>query len=368
MHIKQKIGVVAAGVIMMTAACSKSPDPGKTSSLFGNYDQTGMLNNIGNNVLMAGINSLAVSAASAQTAVNAFTANPSGSTLTGAQTAWAALSQNWAAVAPLDFGPIQDNPIEANVETWPVSSSKIEAAITAGSSAATVGADSKGLKGLEYLLFDANGNAAVLAKYAGGTAAAREAFLNSVAQDLSNQAGILQNDWKNSYLSTFESAQGNDVSSSVSQLVNTISLYLDQVKNMKIGNPIGMGVKVNDNKPHPDMIEYTIAEESLPVMTANLRAMKAAFDGGSGQGLDDLLNYVKAQKNGQNLSAVVDGQFDDAINKINAINPPYATAVGSQTQQVQAVFASLKTLIAYFKVDVANNLGVTITFTDTDGD
>ena len=369
MHIKQKIGVAIAGVILIAAACSKSPSPDKSSSsLFGSYDQTTMLNNIGSNVLLAGINNLATSSTAAETAINAFTANPTNSTLTAAQTAWTTLAQNWALVAPFDFGPLQNNLIEANIDTWPASSAKIETAITSGSSATTVGADTKGLKGLEYLLFDKSGNPAVITKYTNSTAAAREAFLNSVAKGLSTQASNLQNSWKTSFLSSFESAKGNDVSSSVSQLVNTISLYLDQVKNMKVGNPIGMGVKVNDGQPHPDQIEYTIAEESLPAMKANLQAMKAAFDGGSGQGLDDLLNYVKAQKNGQNLSTVVDNQFDDAISKIDAVNPPYATAVSGQTAKIQAEFNSLKTLIAYLKVDVANNLGVTITFTDTDGD
>ena len=368
MHIKQKIGIALAGMILIAAACSKSPSPDKSSSLFGNYDQTTMLNNIGSNVLTAGINNLATGSAAAETAINAFAASPNSTTLTTAQAAWITLTQNWAAVAPFNFGPLQDNLIEANIDTWPANGGKIEAAITAGSNAATVGADTKGLKGLEYLLFDKSSNTAVLAKYTGNAAAAREAFLNSVAKDLNTQALSLQNGWKNSYLSSFESAKGNDVSSSVSQLVNAMSFYLDQVKNMKIGNPIGLGVKVNDNKPHPELIEYTIAEQSLPAIKANLQAMKAAFDGGTAQGLDDLLNYLKAQKNGQNLSTVVDNQFDDAINKLNAINPPYATAVGSQTQQVQAVFASLKTLIAYFKVDVANNLGITITFSDTDGD
>lgn len=369
MYIKQKIGFAAAGLILIAAACSKSPSSSGTSTtLFGSYDQTTMLNNIGSNVLMANINTLTTSAATAQTAITAFTTTPNATTLTAAQTAWAVLAVNWAAVAPIDFGPIQDNLIEANVDTWPASDSKIETAITAGSSASVVGADTKGLKGLEYLLFDANGNTAVLAKYTGSTAAAREAFLNSVAKDVATQTATLQSDWKGSYLTVFEGAKGNDVSSSVGQLVNTISLYLDQVKNMKIGNPIGMGVKINDSKAHPDQIEYTLAEESLPVMKANIQAMKAAFDGGSGQGLDDLLNYVKATKSGQNLSTVVDAQFDDVITKMNAITPPYATATSSQTQQIQAVFTSLKTLIAYFKVDVANNLGVTITFTDTDGD
>ena len=368
MKITYKVAAIVASGILVVAACSKSPSPAKESSLFGNYDQSGMLSNIGNNILMANINTLATSAASAQTAVNAFAGSSTAANLTAAQAAWATLATNWAAVAPIDFGPINDNLIEATVDTWPANGAKIEAAITAGSNAANVGADTKGLKGLEYLLFDKTGNSAVLTKYTGGTAASRATFLKSVVADVVTQANNLQSAWKNSYLSAFENAKGNDVSSSVSQLINTISLYLDQVKNMKIGNPIGMGVKVNDNQAHPDMIEYTIAEESLPVMKANIQAMKAAFDGGSAQGLDDLLNYVKAQKNGQNLSAVVDAQFDDVITKMNAITPPYATAVNSQKTQVQAVFTSLKTLIAYFKVDVANNLGVTITFTDTDGD
>ena len=282
-----------------------------------------MLNNIGNNVLMAGINSTASSATATQTAVSAFVSAPSAATLTAAQTAFATLAQTWAATAPFDFGPIQDNLIEATVDTWPASDSKIEAAITAGSTAASVGADTKGLKGLAYLLFDANGNTAVLAKYTGSGATSRGTFANSVAADLVMQTTSLQNYWKNGYLASFESAKGNDVSSSVGQLINAISLYLDQVKNMKIGSPIGMGVKVNDNLPHPTLIEYTIAEQSLPVMAANLQAMKAAFDGGTGQGLDDLLNYVNAKSNGQNLSTVVDAQFNDAISKIAAITPPY---------------------------------------------
>jgi predicted lipoprotein len=362
----QKISVAVAAIILVTVACSKSPSTTNTS--LGNYDQTAMLTNIGNNIMMAGINTLATSTTAAQTAISAFAASPNSTTLTAAQTAWTTVAQNWALVSPFNIGPLNDNLISANVDTWPANDAKIEAAITAQSSAASVGADTKGLKGLEYLLFDKNGNTAVLAKYTGTGAAARITFLNSVAKDLTTQIASLQTGWTTTYLAYFENAKGNDVSSSVSQIINTVSLYLDVVKNMKIGNPIGMGVKVNDNLPHPDMIEYTLAEQSLPVMKANIQAMKTVFDGASGQGLDDLLNYVNAQKNGQNLSTIVDNQFNDVINKINLINSPYATAVTSQKQQVQDVFNSLKTLIAYFKVDVANNLGVTITFADTDGD
>ncbi|MGC4023598.1 MAG: imelysin family protein [Cyclobacteriaceae bacterium] len=278
------------------------------------------------------------------------------------------LAQDWALIAPINIGPMNDDLISTNIDTWPASDTKIENAITAGSAATIVGANAKGLKALEYLLFDNSGNDAVVEKYMAADSTKRRAFLNSVAQDLVTQTTNLKNYWNDGYLNVFVTAKGNDVSGSVSQLVNTIALYLDNIKNLKVGNPIGKGVKVNDNQIHPDKIEYTLAEESLPVMKSNLQAMKIIFDGDASQGIDDLLDYVKAQKNGQNLSDVVDSQFDDVISKIEAINSPYATALSNQTQQVQDVFDSLKTLIAYFKVDVANNLGVTITFSDTDGD
>lgn len=367
MHkIKQVFAGSIISVIILAAACSKITDD--TNSLFGNYDQAPMLKNIGDSLLFSGINNLSTSATVAASAINAFSANPTDNTLTSAQSAWQALAQQWASVAPFDIGPMNDNLVSANIDTWPANASKIETAVSAQSNAGNVGADTKGLKGLEYLLFDKNGNAAVLAKYTAGDAANRKAFLNSVAQNLSTETSTLLTAWSNGYLNSFLTSKGNDVSSSVSQLINAMALYLDGIKNTKIGNPIGMGVKVNDNQSHADKIEYTIAEESLPAMKANVQAMKAVFDGNGGQGLDDLLRYVKAKKNGLDLSVVIDNQFDDVISKIDALNSPYATAVVSQKQPVQDVFNSLKILIAYLKVDVANNLGVTITFTDTDGD
>ncbi len=198
-----------------------------------------------------------------QVPVNAFTANPTDNTLATAQAAWQTLALNWATCAPFNIGPMNDNLISANVDTWPANVTKIENAISAQTNAANVGSDTKGLKGLEYLLFDKNGNAAVLAKYIGSNAN-RKTFLNSVAQDLVAQSTSLQNAWNNGYLNSFTTSKGNDVSSSVSQMVNTVALYLDNIKTLKVGNPIGMGIKVNDNQPHPDKIEYMICGGITP--------------------------------------------------------------------------------------------------------
>lgn len=370
MKLRKSLVLILGAIAMEVVACSKITGDSNSNS-FGSYDQTTMLTNIGSNILLPDIVNFSVSASAEYTAVTAFSDNPSTQTLAAAQTAFADLAMKWAVVAPFNFGPLSDNSLSSLIDTWPVKSAKIEAAISAHTNASAAGADAKGLKALEYLLFDANGNTAVLSKYQGVAASDRLSYLVAVSQGLKAQANALQNLWSSSngdFVGVFEGSKGNDVSSSLSRLINSMSLYLDEVKNMKIGNPIGMGVTINDNLAHPDMIEYTLTESSLAVMKANTQAMKTAFDGGTGQGLDDLLNYVKAKKDNQNLSTVVNNQFDDVIAKINAITPPYATALGSQTVQLQAVYNSLKALIVLFKVDIANNLGVTITFADTDGD
>ncbi|WP_161603022.1 imelysin family protein [Pedobacter arcticus] len=355
-------------MMLILVACSKSPK-NNNENLFGTYDQAVMLENIANQILLSDITSFQGNTKENLVIVENFTGNPTFATLKAAQDYFKILSQNWAKVAPFNFGPMQTELIAANIDTWPAKPVKMETAVANQIGATGVGADTKGLKGLEYLLFDKNGDAEVLVKYTTATdAVARKAFLNSVSTELVAQATNLNNAWTKGYFTSFINAKGNDVSSSLSQTVNGIALYLDEIKNMKVANPIGIGVKVNDNKSHPDIIEYTLAEQSLEVMRANVLVMKSVFNGGSGQGIDDLLDYVKAQKDGKNLSVVVGAQFDEVIAKIDAVNSPYASAVNNNKQQVQDVFNSLKTLIAYLKVDVANNLGVTITFSDTDGD
>lgn len=365
------ISFIGLSILCMLAACKKAGGSGDGNSLYGTYDQQAMLSNIGNNVIVPGIKNFASTADLFNTKVNAFISAPDAGSLKEVQTAFEQLAISWASIAPFDFGPISDNLWFAQIDTWPVNTSKIETAVSADADASSQGADAKGLKTLEYLLYDESGNDAVLARYQGDVQPTQyQNYLSSVSQNVLSLATKLQDAWtgSNNYIGTFINSQGNDVSSSASLLVNTLSLYLDEIKNMKIGNAIGMGVKVNDDETHPDKIEYKIAEESLPVMVANIQSMKAAFDGGSGPGLDDLLDYVKAQKDSKELSTEVDDQFDDVINKLNAIKPSFANAVTSQTQKLEDVFNSLKQLIAYFKVDVANNLGITITFSDTDGD
>lgn len=356
---------IAVILILSVGSCKK---PQK--NLFYSYNQQAMLTNIGNNILVPAITGFSTKAAATQIAIDSFIANPDTATLSAAQNAFSQLAISWAAVEPFNFGPMLDNQSAANINTWPIDTSKVQTAINAQASASTQGADAKGLKALEYLLFDRNGNQAVLAKYTSATDATnRKNYLLSVAETISGVATNLQTAWTGTYLNTFITAQGNNVGSSVSLMVNSMAFFMDQVKNMKVGSPIGMGAKVNDNLPHPDLIEYPIAELSIPAMNANLQSMQTVLDGGTnGPGLKDLLNNINAQQNGQSLATVGDNEFTDAITKVNAITPPFAAATSNQTQKLKDAYTSLKQLIVFYEVDVASDCGISITFNDTDGD
>jgi predicted lipoprotein len=363
-----KYPAIAAIILVTASGCKKS---GSKNDLFNNFNQQALLTNIGNNILVPGINNFSKSSVTTQTAIDSFIANPNSTTLASAQDSFMQLSINWAVVEPFNFGPMTDNLWAPEIDTWPIDTGKIQTAISSLANASAQGGDSKGLKALEYLLFDVNGNQAVLAKYTGPSAANMKSYLSSVMGQITLVAAALQTAWtgNGNYINTFITATGNSVSSSVSLLINSTAFYLDEVKNAKVGSPIGMGVRVNDNQPHPNLIEYPIAELSIPAMKANIQSMQSVFDGGgAGTGLRDLLNFVGAVQNGQNLSTVVDTEFVSAINEVNGITPPYAAATVNQTQQLKNLYTALKLLVANYKVNVSNNLGVAITFADTDGD
>lgn len=361
--IKNVVSILAIGSLLL--GCNKASDNG---SLFDSYDQKTMLGNVADAVLIPAYAQFATSTLDLKTKYTAFLTNTDSVHFVAVRSSYLQLVNSWAGVEPFNLGPINDKLWTVQINTWPVKAYKIETAITANASASTQGADAKGMKALEYLLFDTSFSTALQQLSSAPGAVDRANYTASVIADLDAKASVLAQDWAKTYREEFVQAQGNDVSSSLGLLVNAIALNLDEVKNMKVGNTVGLGVKVNDNLSHPDLVEYARANVSLSAMQQNLISLKNAFNGGAGQGIDDLLNFVQAKKDGQDLSVMVNAQFDDALTKISGLQQPFQLAVVSQKQDVVSLFQSLKKLIAFFKVDIANNLGVTITFSDTDGD
>lgn len=359
--------------MIILAGCGK--DDNKSANLFDSFDRKGMLQNIGEHIILEDLKAFSSATTGLLEKVSAFKAAPSATTLSAAQDSWESVSGKWAACAPYNFGPMEDQLLQAKIDKWPVDRDKIETSISSATTInndyiSTRGASEKGLKALEYLLFDFDGgNSAALAKLTSETGAAKRMdYLEALTQNLQQQASTLFKAWDpagGNYLQQFVSADGNDVSSSIGRLVNAFAFYTDVIKNLKVGNAIG---KMGDDNAHPDKVELYESGTSLSTIELNLKSMERLFKGGDGQGFDDLLNHLNAQRNGSKLSEVTLASWERILGKTDAISSPLQTSVTGERAKVEELWSALKEHLVYIKVDMVNNLGVALTFTDDDGD
>jgi predicted lipoprotein len=97
--------------------------------------------------------------------------------------------------------------------------------------------------------------------------------------------------------------------------------------------------------------------------------MHTIYTGGDGLGFDDYLDFLGAEgEGGLPLSQVIDDQFVTTLAAFDAIEGTLHTTVTDQPDQVNAAYEEVRTLLVLLKADMANQLGVTLTFNDNDGD
>ena len=68
------------------------------------------------------------------------------------------------------------------------------------------------------------------------------------------------------------------------------------------------------------------------------------------------------------MSAAIHAQFDDVLTALGDIDGALRDAVTESPVEVEAAFESMRTLLVLLKTDMAALLGITVTFSDSDGD
>jgi len=91
-------------------------------------------------------------------------------------------------------------------------------------------------------------------------------------------------------------------------------------------------------------------------------------DGINGEGLDDLLRSLNADKNGENLADVILQQYSEIETNIAKINGPLSTAVDQQKDEVIATYNSMTQQVIYIKSDLPSVMCIPITYVDNPSD
>ena len=344
------------------------------------FDRHQMLSDITTQVILPQHEALVVALGELDTAVKQFTADPNPTTLSQAQAAWQTANLTYLHTTPFNIGPVQDSLLHNRLDKRPPRTDFVEEVIAGeeridSALLASFGSTSVGMGVLEYLLFAPDGaedNTAVLTRYTTAPHADRRAaYLQALSTNAHEQSQALLALWQtppHNYAEAFVSADmdGGDLQGSTNMLVNQLVSELETMVRARLGAPLG---KTTGSEPRPELLESEYAQVTRERLLATLAALRAAYCGGDGLGLDDYLDFLGATyAEGEPLTAVIEARFVAAQTALEAIDEPLTTAVYNQPDQVEAAYQSLRDLLVLFKADLPNQLGVTLTFNDNDGD
>ena len=329
-------------------------------------DETAVLKDIAEIVARPSYATLKAASDSLQSALDAFVASPSEATLGPARENWKATMTAWNQTRTFAFGPAKD--IEPNIR-WHLGADPeaIDASIAAGSpfDIEALGASQKGLPALEYLLFDPEGGQdAILEKFSGS--AERVAFAGALAADLDEKIAALVSAWDDHASELASAGEGSEaykapkdaMDALYNQLIYVSDLAIAQIKAPLVGST---------GSPSPELEEARLSDNTLPDTFAQIAAITSVYEGrygeGSGLGVTALVRDRSPELDDQVRTAIADAKA-----ALEAIPPPLREALQGDVTVLETAVEKLREVKRLLSSDVASALGVTISFSDMDGD
>lgn len=365
--VRARLPLLAALAALLAAACGG-----------GGPSRTEVVTTIATDVATPQFEQLSADTATLAGAASALCAAPSADLVEGARTAWRDTRVTWMHSAAVWFGPVMDRRSRSLID-WPeVDAGRIEEAIAARDSVTTedvrqfFAATQRGLGAAEHLLFDGDPNEVTAAL----ADPVRCQYLTAILAVADEEAAAVLQEWtvgsedRTAYLDrlTGEAAISIEVGAAIDEIGATQVFLLRMLADMQLGAALAI------NAPAPDLaaIPGGPARNETIDLQEQLRGMYAIYLGPAG-------DSTEGDTTGSGLTALVADRaadadtrvraaFDAAIAAAEAIPTPLREAAEAQTAEATAAYDALKELQLTWNTDVVSLLGITVGFSDADGD
>ena len=336
----------------------------------GGFDRSTLLANLADNLIIPSFEDLKTKVDAMETASNTFMATPNATNLDAFQATWEAAMTSFVKCSPFGFGPA-DLSLGTFVEvlgTFPANPTNIETNLnnTAFNLASSFERDVRGFMAVEYLIFSLNGDAAVLANYGTGSDN-RKNYLKTVMTEIKTNIDKIVSTWTGSYRATFTSSTETSAGSPISLLYNSFVKDYEGIKNFKLELPAGL--QAGQTSTEPTKVEAYYSGISLDLIKAHFAATQnvwlgVGLNGTDGVGFEEYLNAVEG---GPALVTQTKAKVAEINTAINAI-PAGRLSDNVGSTQVSATHTLMQDNTANFKSSMSSLLGISITFSDNDGD
>ncbi len=367
--------IIKIFLLLFIVGCSSDDDTTNIDPI-DNFDRSVILVNWADNIITPAYQDLDAKLQSLVDDKEAFIADPNSSNLQTLRVSWEEAYKVWQHVEMFNVGTAESSNYIFQMNVYPTNVNDIQNNIdTQDYDLASVNNnDAVGFPALEYMLFGlAETDTEILNLYATSTDADNyKAYLSDLTDRMETITQTVLTDWTNGFRDSFVANTENSPTGSLNLLVNDFIFYYEKgFRANKFGIPGG----VFSTTSLPDRVEAlyhgdfskTLALEGLEAIQ-NFFNGRSYSDGTDGESLDDYLDFLNTIKEGEDLSTLINNQFDEAETKINTLDDSFEYQVETNNVAMTETFDVIQLGVVLLKVDMLQALDISVDFVDADGD
>ncbi len=303
--------------------------------------------------------------------------DPNDVTIEAAKADWSALMEILQFESAFRIGPSMD--LRYDLYFWPTRPALIqevlsgEAALTLEYIETKVAAAAKGMAAIEYLLFR---EPTVDVGRQLQEDARRGQLLVGLGEHLHRQSELILAEWQDeegTFRRDFLSSGSGGTSFPSTQhalgaIANRWIVSLEEVKNQKLTRPLGLD---GGGGPLPETVESPLSGRSIANARDQLIGAKAWLIGRGNVSdtadTENLVSYLTRLGN-PNLGLRLVELLDQAILAVEEIPEPLSESVVTKPASVERAIEAIRAVVILAKTELVTTLGITLTFSDNDGD
>ena len=304
------------------------------------------------------------------TSVDALCAAPGVASLETARGSWREARDSWMKTEAFRFGPAVDRRSVSLVDWWPVAVERIDGVVAGGGpvTAETVRqfmpSTQRGMGAMEHLLFGDGSDA-----LSGSAGAVRCGYLEALTTVAREEIDGVRQDWEGDgespgYAGFFDGSASSSLHprEGEAEVVRSLVFMVRTIANMRLGAALGV-----DTQADPSAIPSGAAGHSREDLRHQLLSISEMY-----QGADGDPGALGIGRRVRQFSPEVDSRMAGAIeacrDAVEASDGSLESAIASDPAVVRTVYDSFKELQRVLNTEVVSLLGVSVGFSDTDGD
>ena len=301
--------------------------------------------------------------------VKSLCSSPSEASLEAARQSWRDARASWMRTEAMWFGPVMDRRSVRLVDWSPTNVAGMDEMLAEGRVLSTdevrevLASNLRGFGAIEYLLFGDN------TPVGSNATEALCAYLTALTEVARTEVDAVLKEWVDGaegrppYKDYFSDRAGVSAlpSAAVADVVRTQVFLIRDAVDMRMATALGL----RGDAPDLTLIPGTAADNGLHDLRNELLGMQSIYEGSGeeGMGVSDLVAALSEETDMR-----LREQFTAAIAAIDAVDGPLRTAISERPEQVVAVHDALQDVQVTVSTEVVSLLGVSVGFTDTDGD